>query len=184
MEIIFCVVLIAFLSIVYTYAPINICGVRTSRFHSWVSASLNPSLGNGDPDDKVSSFDNDFAEAMSKPLPDWYRDQKEEERKLLIELTENRERIMREFRAKYEISEEDKKKEADAKWIEMAARAARRKELPWYKKAFGPKLVIMEDTGEVESAERKESREKWSKFWEEEEKDTGFNLPGFFEVHT
>lgn len=180
-EIIF-IVLIAFLTIVYTFAPINICGVKTSRFHYWVSASLNPVLENGDANDKTSSFDNDFADAMSKPLPDWYRDQKEEERKLLIELTENRERIMREFRAKYEISEEDKKKEADAKWIEMAARAARRKELPWYKKAFGPKLVVMEDTGEFETQERKESREKWSQFWEEEEKDTGFYLPGFFEV--
>lgn len=164
------------------FAPSNICGSGTRNFQKWVAASLSTTIGGGEAAEQNSAFDNDFAEAMSKPLPDWYKEQKEEERKLLIELTENRERIMREFRAKYEISEEEKTKQRDAKWLEMAARAARRKELPWYKKAFGAQQIIDEDTGEAESEERKESREKWSKFWEDEEKDTGFNLPGFFEV--
>lgn len=164
------------------FTPSKLGGVRSSNFHTWVAASLSPATGAADLIDKGSSFDNDFAEAMSKPLPEWYKEQKEEERKLMIVLKENRERIMREFRAKYEVSEEDKLKQRDAKWLEMAARAARRKELPWYKKAFGAQQVIDEETGEAESEERKESREKWSKFWEDEEKDTGFNLPGFFEV--
>lgn len=182
MEISFIVIMLVIYSFSDAFAPSNLCGARNSNFHNWITASLSPAIEGSDYVDKTSSFDNDFAEAMSKPLPDWYKEQKEEERKLMIELRENRERIMREFRAKYEITEEEKIKQRDAKWLEMAARAARRKELPWYKKAFGAKLIVDEDTGEYESEERTESREKWSKFWEEEEKDTGFNLPGFFEV--
>lgn len=165
------IVLVIYLVGIDTFSQSHVCGVRNNGIHKWISASLSPTIEN-------SSFDTDFAEAMSKPLPDWYKEQKEEERKLLLELKENRERIIREFKAKYEVSEEDKIKQRDAKWAEMEARAARRIVLPWYKKAFGVKNVINEDTGEVESQERKEARERWNQFLEDEEQDTGFNLPG------
>ena len=143
------VVLLIICGIADAFAPYNTCGLKSSNFRNWVAASLSPSIRGAEFIDKSTSFDNDFAEAMSKPLPDWYKEQKEEERKLMMELKENRERIMREFRAKYEVTEEEKIKQRDAKWLEMTARAARRKELPWYKKAFGAKLVRDEDTGEA-----------------------------------
>lgn len=110
-------------------------------------------------------FDMDFAEAMSKPLPEWYVTQKAERETLMRELQENRDRIMREFRSKYEVSDEEKL--ADLK-----------KNNKW---GF---LNSRRSTGT--EAEQKEdsltTREKWDLFWKEEEKSTGFYLPGFFEV--
>jgi hypothetical protein len=172
------IVLLAFFGIADAFTPISVCSSGSSQFRQWVRASLSNNMAS----EAASSFDNDFADAMSKPLPDWYKEQKEVERKRLIELKENRERIIREFKAKYDITEEEKIKQRAALWLEQESRAARRIELPWYKKVFGVKNVIEEDTGNVETEERKGSRLKWEKFLETEEKDTGFNFPGFFEV--
>ena len=119
-------------------------------------------------------FDLDFAEAMSKPLPEWYESQKLEREKLMKELEDNRERIVREFRAKYEVKEEVKEAERTARWNFLDTREKQR-EAKTKKRGFGEEEA---EGGE----EEKSTKAKWEKFWEDEEKTTGFYLPGFFEV--
>jgi hypothetical protein len=101
----------------------------------------------------------------------------------MIEQRINRERIIAEFKAKYEINEKQKSelREADDRYIE--ARALKRKEGSWFKRALGLEVNEMDDYIESgTSEERQKSREKWLKFREEEESATEFRLPGFFEV--
>jgi len=130
-------------------------------------------------------FDLDFAEAMSKPLPEWYLAQKTEREKLMRELQENRDRIMSEFRAKYEVKDEVKRKElSQNRWSFLDKRNAQISKGG----AKGGVLGSVEATEEEKDeegggkAESLSTREKWEMFWKEEEKSTGFYLPGFFEV--
>jgi len=150
-----------------------------SVFQLWMSNSFAPTFSDGGVE-KSSGFDLDFAEAMSKPLPEWYKEQKRQQEALLKEAEENRERILREFKAKYDLSELQKRATREAKWAQFDQRRA---EVPWYMKALG---LGGKKGGEGEDAEEASAREKWSisqkKFWDEEQKDTGFYLPGFFEV--
>jgi hypothetical protein len=143
-----------------------------------MSNSLSPSFPIDDGKEKgiSAAFDIDFAEAMSNPLPEWYKEQKRQQEALLKEAEENRERILREFKSKYDVTEQQKQAGRDAKWAQFDLS---QKEVPWYRKALG--------LGKPELSEDEMStREKWSisqrKFWDEEQKDTGFYLPGFFEV--
>ena len=138
----------------------------------------------GDDESSKSSFDLDFAEAMSKPLPEWFKEQKKEQELLLKEIEDNRDRILKEFKAKYEITEEEKIAMRDKKWSELDARAARRREVPWYKKALtiGQKVVPKTENNVEGEVDDVSTKEKWQKFWDDERTDTGFYLPGFFEV--
>jgi len=140
--------------------------------------------------ENLRGFDMDFAEAMSKPLPEWYNAEKKRREALIKEIEENRERIMKEFRAKYEVTEQIKLEDISGKQQKLDARAARRKKskqlstpASLFRKFLGSSVKEKESEAEVEEAEEEETtKEKWEKFWEEEEKGTGFYLPGFFEV--
>ena len=122
-----------------------------------------------------SSFDSDFAEAMSKPLPDWYLEDKAKKEQLLQELQENRNRIMLEFKAKYELSEEEKAKELKEKWDRIDANLAKSDSDPWYYKMIGVKKSKDKATM---------TKEKWESIWAESDKDKDPDnlFPGFFEV--
>ena len=131
-------------------------------------------------------FDEDFAESISKPLPKWYLDSKTERENIIREVEKNRERIIQEFKAKYEITDELKAQELQERWTKIESRA--RKSNNWFdvvKKKFS--TSSKEETeglsSDLEYDEMKlTTKEKWEKFWDEEEKQTGFSLPGFFEV--
>ena len=132
----------------------------------------------------LSSFDSEFADAFSKPLPDWYKDQVIEKEEEMRDLESNRERIRREFQKKYNVTEETKILEFQQKWSKIEER---KRKISSQKKRSTMNVLGIEDTTQMstsdEDAEDSETtKEKWQKFWEDEEKGTGFNLPGFFEV--
>mmetsp|Transcript_23240 Transcript_23240/g.31834 ORF Transcript_23240/g.31834 Transcript_23240/m.31834 type:complete len:324 (+) Transcript_23240:41-1012(+) len=152
--------------------------------HSFVRYSLATTGGlYGD------SFDEDFAESISKPIPQWYKDSNGEREKILKEVEQNRERIIQEFKAKYEVTEEQKAKEREERWAKLQARSKKEKKANWLDKVKS----IVSSSSSIEDRKLKEeelalqedaitTKEKWEKFWVEEEKQTGFYLPGFFEV--
>ena len=168
----FALVVVLLISLVGGYIPLppTLERRRAGPLRALLSAvsQSGPSLP-GDDDRSDSSapvpFDLDFAEAMSKPLPEWYVTQKAERETLLRELQENRDRIIREFRSKYEVSDEEKLADLKKKnkWGFLEGR-----------RSTGT------DAGQEEDSLT--TREKWELFWKEEEKSTGFYLPGFFEV--
>mmetsp|Transcript_8020 Transcript_8020/g.13336 ORF Transcript_8020/g.13336 Transcript_8020/m.13336 type:complete len:288 (+) Transcript_8020:112-975(+) len=134
-------------------------------------------------------FDSDFANMMSKPLPQWFIESEKKRERLQKEVQKNRERIIREFRAKYEVSAEEKEEERLAKLAAIEAKlAARKKKQPeqkgnWFSKAIGVGNKNREIEAELEEEEVSMStKEKWEQFWKDEEEQTGFYLPGFFEV--
>eukprot|EP01036_Dinobryon_divergens_P022420 gene22420-30672_t len=135
-------------------------------------------------------FDEDFAESISKPLPKWYLDSKAERESIIREVEKNRERIIQEFKAKYEITDELKAKELQERWTKIESRAKSKKSNNWLdqvKKTFSPTSTEEISEGlssyDFDADEMKlTTKEKWEKFWDEEEKQTGFSLPGFFEV--
>ena len=147
--------IISSLCIAFTNRRVNIG--RTSRFAILAS-----------PDDTaVSSFDLDFADAISKPLPEWYKDQVEEQQKENAEIQANRDKILKQFKDKYEVKDENQKIE------EFKNR--KQKGSNWMASLFStPKR-----TGE---GDERTTKEKWEEFLEDERRDTGFYLPGFFEV--
>jgi hypothetical protein len=118
-------------------------------------------------------FDEDFAESISKPLPKWYLDSKTERENIIREVEKNRERIIQEFKAKYEITDELKAQELQERWTKIESRA--RKSNNWFdvvKKKFS--TSSKEETeglsSDLESDEMKlTTKEKWEKFWDEEE---------------
>lgn len=134
-------------------------------------------------------FDEDFAESISKPLPKWFEDSKTERENIIREVEKNRERILQEFKAKYEISEEEKAKELQERWAKIEARSKRNKKQQsnWIDQVrkFISASAAEESVQELSPEELEATittKEKWEKFWVEEEKQTGFSLPGFFEV--
>jgi hypothetical protein len=169
------VIVMTFFSLSSTYAPSS-CFSLQSKFSTWISSSLSLSGKN--------SIDKEFSDSMIKPIPDWYVKEKEDEEIETAKLVENRQRIIKEFNAKYILTEEEKLKLNNARRMENEARVARRKEIPWYKKALGLKTQEIDTELEEDNiGERKLSVEKWSKLKDEDEdviKPAG--LPGFFEV--
>ena len=142
--------------------------------------------------DSEVPFDEDFAESISKPLPKWYIDSKTERENIIREVEKNRERIIQEFKAKYEITDELKAQELQARWAKIESRAKSKKTnaINWFdqvknKFSTSSKEETTEELSsyDLEGDEMKlTTKEKWEKFWDEEEKQTGFSLPGFFEV--
>lgn len=129
-------------------------------------------------------FDEDFAESISKPLPKWYTDSDSEREKIIREVERNRERIIGEFKAKYEVTEEQKAKEFQERWSKIEARAKKMNKSNWLAK-IKSLVLAKEETLQLTEEEMElavTTKDKWEKFWEEEEKQTGFRLPGFFEV--
>ena len=156
---------------------------RTSLFR--IRYSLSKTIDEPTPSPGKLSFDVDFAEMMSKPLPEWYKEQKIHEEKVLKEMEARREEIIQEFKAKYDISEKEKIAIAKLKQTERDARAKAQKDQTWLLKVLG--LVSEQDDGSAdedatEGGDNRSTREKWEVFWDEEQRDTGFYLPGFFEV--
>jgi len=135
------------------------------------------------------SFDEDFAESISKPIPQWYKDSNGEREKIIKEVEKNRERIIQEYKAKYEVTEEQKAKEMEERWAKIQARSKKQKKSNWLEKV---KSIVTSSSIEDSKLKEEEelalqmdattTKEKWEKFWVEEEKQTGFYLPGFFEV--
>lgn len=124
-----------------------------------------------DQDGENSNFDSDFADAMSKPLPQWFKEQKEEQDRHLKELEKNRDRIMLEFKKKYEVIDEEKIKEYEIKL------ANKSKKPSWLTELFvGASKVELDENDE------KTTKQKWKEFLVEEQKATGLTFPGFFEV--
>lgn len=174
---------IVFCTSVSTLCQSYISGFSKCSFPSFQTIRLQYSVaqpGDSSAEESFPSFDLDFAEMMSKPLPEWYKEQKREEEKVLRELEAARERVLLEFRAKYDISEEKKAALIAAKQMERAERGRKSKnDQSWLLKALG--LVSEVDLNDINDPEET-TREKWEVFWENEKKETGFYFPGFFEV--
>jgi len=131
------------------------------------------------------SFDSDFAEAISKPLPEWYVQQQAAREIMKRELEERKVQLLEEFRKKYSISEEDKKAELAAKEAKRRAARAKSKPTSWSSSLFGSKSASASQPQQLDDDDDLSSlttKEKWDSFVDDEEKTTGFNLPGFFEV--
>lgn len=156
--------------------------------------SSNPAF-TGDVSKGGSSFDADFAEAISKPLPQWFKDAEAEKNNLMQEIEKNRERIIEEFKAKYDVGEDVKRKEQEEKWARIQSiyeKKMKKSQQNWLSNAsklFGSvaeKTKNSEETDDEELEEweknQKESKENWEKFLAEEEESTGFYLPGVFDV--
>ena len=134
---------------------------------------------NASTNENKPSFDFDFADAISKPLPEWFQKQREERERYLREIEENRERILREFKEKYEISEQRKAAEREERWQRFKAKLDQKKK---NSRLFGG---LFSKTSSVEEEEKEETtREKWEKIWaeKEDEEEKEFVLPGFFDV--
>jgi len=117
-----------------------------------------------DEDVSYGGFDADFADLMSKPLPDWFQKEQEGSERFMADLEANRQKIKDEFRTKYEVTEEEKMQELHSKW-ELIEENAKR-------------IEDRDPTAKYDG----DTKKQWRKFWTQEEKDTGFYLPGFFEV--
>jgi hypothetical protein len=152
----------------------------TNFYMGSATATISTSNNNFQEPEKSSAFDSDFAEAISKPLPQWYRDAKAEKEALLKEVEKNRERIVKEFKLKYEISEEQKRLEREKKWarIQQRAEETKRRKSNWLSKATN----LFSNADKTDEEDISMAKQNWEKFWEEEEKQTGFYLPGIFEV--
>lgn len=155
----------------------------------WMAYPTSLNLPGNLESNEFGSFDSDFAEAISKPLPQWYKDSKAEREKLLREIEKNRDRIVQEFRAKYEVSEEEKLAEKQQKLDRIKSKLAAKKAPTggWIAQALGlstrskASTAVADDTDEI-AEEVLSTKENWDRFWEDEEKQTGFYLPGIFEV--
>jgi hypothetical protein len=162
------------------YTPNKVNSFMTYQTSTSISAHLFPSEINQDNEYRLKQsnlpFDFDFADAMSKPLPDWFQKERDEREKYLRDVEENRERIMREFRQRYEISEAEKAAVREARWLKYKAKLESKKK-NWLGSLFAVGTAVDEDREET-------TRERWEKLWEEnkDEEEEVFMLPGFFEV--
>lgn len=151
--------------------------------------ALSRAIISSDGNEGKKSFDSDFAEAISKPLPKWYKDSLVEREKLMEEIKNNRERIIQEFKSKYiDISEEEKIAEKRKRDMNYKKRLEKRKSVSsgnWLSKVtqLGKKKDVLFSVDEdLDEDVDISTKEKWDLFWKDEEEQTGFNLPGFFEV--
>lgn len=129
-----------------------------------------------------SSFDMEFAESMSKPLPEWFEEEKQKKDEYMKVIEDEREKILNEFKSKYELSEEDKMKNIEERLQKINERKKMLKKNKSRQNIFAKALGISTDVDEEEVLEDETTRDKWEKFWLDEEATTGFSLPGFFEV--
>jgi hypothetical protein len=152
--------------------------ISTKTFQMYLTSTLSSNYG-----DSISafsnSFDTDFASAISKPLPQWYVDASNQIEKVNKEVEEQRDRSKQEFRMKYEVEEETKRKEKLKKWEEIQARIKNKKlnnnnnnmkknnGMNWlasiFKKPTGTKREELDSQNELTKA-------NWESFWETEEK--------------
>jgi len=126
------------------------------------NSNSNMGLGNRNRLFHLYGFDEDFANAMSKPLPDWYQEELKERETYQKEMEEYRSKIAEEFRKKFD------KKECAILYDEKGN-------------------IVNSDGSNVYKGIPKTVSEDLikSRFEQEEldeEKATGFYLPGFFEV--
>lgn len=127
------------------------------------------------------NFDSDFANSISKPLPQWFLEQEVHRKKLQQEMEEKSKKMLEEFRAKYIVSEIEK---ANA----IARITEERKKMSEMKKGKGGWLkgLFNSKTSEADITEESDieltTQEKWEIFLNEEKESTGFYMPGFFEV--
>lgn len=117
-------------------------------------------------------FDSDFADSMSKPLPKWFQEQKEEQDKLMEEIEKNRERIMKEFKQKYEIVDEQQK--INEYETNLANKLNRK---PSWLSFFGGEAKV-----ELDENNDKSTKQKWKEFLIEEQKSTGLIFPNLLDV--
>lgn len=173
---IFNIILVAItllISPILTFFPFQNLGSRNQILKT-SSVYISPSLVTDVPDEK--GFDSDFADAISKPLPDWFLLEKQKKDNFIKEVEENRQRIIEEFKAKYDVSETVKSQEIKDKWDEIERRAdekAKAASNNWLNKAFGSK-----STSKLSPT----PKESWEKIWKDDDKEPDFYLPGFFEV--
>jgi hypothetical protein len=94
-----------------------------------LSPSLHPNIVSDSSITQSSTiiFDADFAESISKPLPQWFIESNLEREKLMKEIIKNRERIIQEFKLKYELSELEKQKEKEDKLLRIKQRLLEKK---------------------------------------------------------
>ena len=132
------------------------------------------------------------------------------------EIIKNRERIIQEFKLKYELSEQEKQKEKEEKLQRIKQRLLEKKlkkskfnTMNWLQQMIyhqlnsknnivtgavgglttsavaddGDDASLIEQTrAEIEAEEILSTKENWENFWENEQKETGFYLPNFFDV--
>jgi len=173
-----------------------------------LSPSLHPNIVTSSNNIQSSNviFDADFAESISKPLPQWFIDSNLEREKLMKEIIKNRERIINEFKLKYELSEIEKQKEKDEKLQRIKLRLQEKlkkskiSKMNWIQQitnmlkyqmndvtdsmlgAVDDDALIEQTRAEIEAEEILSTKENWENFWENEQKETGFYLPNFFDV--
>lgn len=136
-----------------------------------------------------SPFDSVFADDISKPIPQWYNESQLQRDSSMLEIEQNRKRIIMEFKKKYEITEEEKKDEKDEKEKKRKQRAV--KSQHFIDKMLGiigtkNKSLSKEELEIIENEiySTTSIKERWEAFLQEE-KQTVFdfkNLPGLFEV--
>lgn len=127
-------------------------------------------------------FDSDFADAISKPLPQWYLEGKRDRERLIRELELNRERIIAEFKAKYEVSEQEKLAEKQRRMDRVKLRLTKTgRRQNWISSLFGPK-VPLSDRIDEQAEDILSTKDKWDAFWKEEEQQTGLQFPSILEV--
>mmetsp|Transcript_7422 Transcript_7422/g.6656 ORF Transcript_7422/g.6656 Transcript_7422/m.6656 type:complete len:233 (-) Transcript_7422:547-1245(-) len=125
-------------------------------------SSSNPSL----------SFDADFAESVSKPLPEWFIEQEIARKKLQDEIDEKKRLAVEEFKAKYMIT--------DKSTFKRRNKNTKSKSKSFWSVFINSKESVL-DNEEVNNEELT-TKEKWDNLAEEEKETTGFYLPGLFEV--
>ena len=147
------------------YQTINLNRLKIIPLYNHASLSI----GIGESND----FDSDFADSMSKPLPKWFQEQKEEQDKHIKEIERNRERIMQEFKQKYEIVDEQQKtKEYEAK---MANRLNQKPS--WLSSIFQKPTQV-----ELDENNEKTTKQKWKEFLMEEQQNTGLVFPNLLDL--
>jgi len=213
----FCIMLILF-EISYlsnSWSVINYKYYLSKRHLSMnLSPSLHPNIVSDSSITQSSTiiFDADFAESISKPLPQWFIESNLEREKLMKEIIKNRERIIQEFKLKYELSELEKQKEKEEKLLRIKQRLLEKKlkkskfnTMNWLQQIYyqinsivagtvggvttsveadesDDASLIEQTRAEIEAEEILSTKENWENFWENEQKETGFYLPNFFDV--
>lgn len=130
-------------------------------------------------DVNTSNFDSEFADAFAKPLPDWFLEQEVARKKLHQEMEEKSKKMLDEFKAKYILSEIEKAEVA--KKIRESKKQKRQISQNWLSSIFKKASTVIDSEEDLDNEELT-TREKWQIFLREEEKATGFSLPGFFDV--
>jgi hypothetical protein len=154
-------------------------------------ASMTPALSSEQEDDKnnLPSVDFDFAEAISKPLPKWYRDSKAEKEFLRKEIEKTREQIIKDFKSKFDIPEDQKQKERERKWakIQKQYEEKQKQKQSLQSSPFGKLIAFMDRKSISQQQEEEEvvdaiaTTENWEKLLAEEEEKL-VNLPNFFDL--